>query len=126
MRIELLIASFVVMVIGLVISGMIGSLILAIGIMLFLYVVFSREDTMEEGSARYVEPNYYQDPPLKSKKTRPRYEDEPIPPRKRNADRAERELREWSTGKQKKRCSNCGSTSNPADARFCADCGSKL
>lgn len=126
MRIELLIASFVVMVIGLVISGMIGSLILAIGIMLFLYVVFSREDTMEMGPTRYIEPNYYQEPPRQSKKTRLRYEDEPIPPRKRNLDRAERELREWNTGKQKKRCSKCGSTSNPADARFCADCGVKL
>lgn len=128
MRIELLIASFVVMILGLILSGMIGSLILAVGIMLFLYTVFSREEARKVEPARYVEPEYYQEPPRQErKKTRPReYEDEHKPSRKRNVDRAERELRAWSPGKRGKRCPNCGSTSNPPDARFCADCGSKI
>jgi hypothetical protein len=128
MRIELLIASFVVMIVGLIISGMIGSLILAVGIMLFLYTVFSREEAREAGPAKYVEPDYYQEPPHQDKKqTRPtEYQEEPKPTRKRNVDRAEKELRAWSPGKRGKRCPNCGSTSNPSDARFCADCGSKI
>ena len=112
MRIDLLIASLVVMVIGLVISGMIGSLILAVGIMLLLYVIFSREEAGEPEPARYVR-----------KKEREYQESQP---RKRNVDRAERELRAWSPGKPGKRCPKCGSISNPSDARFCADCGSRL
>ncbi len=125
MRIDLLIASLVVMVIGLVISGMIGSLILAVGIMLLLYVIFSKEEAGEPEPARYVKPEYHKETPRQSERKKER-EYQESQPRKRNVDRAKRELRAWSPGKQGKRCPKCGSTSNPSDARFCADCGSKI
>ncbi|MEN6593244.1 MAG: zinc ribbon domain-containing protein [Methanobacterium sp.] len=125
MRIDLLIASLVVMVIGLVISGMIGSLILAVGIILILYVILSREEAGEPEPARYVEPEYHKETPRQSERKKEREYEEPRP-RKRNVDRAERELRAWSPGKQGKRCPECGSTNNPSDARFCVDCGSKI
>ncbi len=125
MRIDYLIASLVIMVIGLVISGMIGSLILAVGIMFLLFTLFSRGDTREAEPARYVEPEYHRETPRQSERKKANEYEEPKP-RRKNVDRAERELKAWSPGERGKRCSECGSTSNPSDARFCADCGSEL
>ena len=44
--------------------------------------------------------------------------------RRKSKERIERELRAW--GSEKMGCSKCGSTKNPPNARFCADCGAKL
>ncbi len=124
MRKDLLIASLVILILGLAISGMIGSIILAVGILLLLYVIFSKEDSREADAAVYLEPDYHRETARQSERKPKQYE-EPKP-RYRNVDRAERELRAWGSDNKGKKCSECGSTSNPANAKFCADCGNKL
>ena len=129
MRKELLIASLIIIILGFAISGVIGSILLGVGILLLIYVLFSR-GISRESEARYVEPAYSptkktnSQEPGRTQKSSARYVDEPKPKYK-NVDRAERELKAWGSGGGK-RCSSCGSTSNPADAKFCADCGKKL
>jgi len=131
MRIDLLIASLIIMILGFVIGGLFGSILLGVGILLLIYVIFTRSP---ESKARYVEPEH----PQKSKKTyqrntreprekksTARYVEEPKP-RYKNVNRAENELKAWGPGSSGKKCSSCGSTSNPSNAKFCADCGKKL
>ena len=131
MRKELLIASLIIIILGFAISGVIGSILLGVGILLLIYVLFSR-GISRESEARYVEPAYNPNKktgsqePGRPQKSSARYIDEPQPkPKYKNVDLAERELKAWGSGGGK-RCSSCGSTSNPADAKFCADCGKKL
>ena len=127
---ELLIASLIIIIVGFAISGVIGSIILGVGILLLIYVLFSRGSSPSE--ARYIEPPYnpnrkteYREPVQPpERKSSAKYVEEPGPKYK-NVDRAERELKAWGSGSGKK-CSSCGSTSNPANAKFCADCGKKL
>lgn len=146
MRLNLLIASLVVILLGLLISGTFGSIMLGVGILLILYAFFSKESTRET-DPRYIEPGYDQKPRyqqeaahsryLETNKSRypqetsnphekstARYVEEPKPKYK-NVSKAERELKSWGSSGGK-RCSSCGSTSNPANAKFCADCGKKL
>lgn len=124
MRKDLLIASLIVLILGFAVSGVIGSLIMAVGILLLLYVFFSRESS-KETEPRYVEPAYQRETPRQSEKEKVEEYEKPRP-RYKNVDRAERELRAWGSGNQAKKCPKCGSTSNPPNAKFCADCGSKL
>lgn len=144
MRLNLLIASLVVMLLGLLISGTFGSIILGAGILLILYALFSREST-KETEPKYIDPGYDQKPryqqgtryqetnkpryhqgtnETRKKKSTARYVEEPKPKYK-NVSKAERELKAWGSNGGK-RCPSCGSTSNPANAKFCADCGKKL
>lgn len=126
---EQLIASLIIIILGFAISGVIGSILLGAGILLLIYVLFSRGSSKTE--AKYIEPPHnpnkkqeYQEEPKRppERKTTARYVEEPKP-RYKNVNRAERELKQWGSGKK---CSSCGSTSNPANAKFCADCGEKL
>ena len=130
MRRDLLIASLIVIILGFVISGIIGSILLGVGILLLIYVLFSQE-TQKDAEARYIEPEYAPKatprkiPPTSEKKSTARYIEEPKPKYK-NVNRAQRELKAWDSGSAGKRCSSCGSTSNPSNAKFCADCGKEL
>lgn len=121
MRLDLLIAGIIILILGLAVSGAFGSLIMAVGILLLLYVAFSGDTKTPAEVARYVEPKPERraepEKPLKERAPKPRY---------RSAERAERELEKWDASKPAKTCPHCGATSNPPNARFCAECGSKL
>lgn len=123
MRTIHIISGLIILLLGLAITGAFGSLLMALGILILLYAVFTRETPRE--TARYVEPDHHQDTPLSSERDEVKEYKEPKP-KYRNVDRAERELRAWDSQNKVKPCPSCGSTSNPPNARFCADCGSKL
>lgn len=132
MRRDLLIASLIVLILGFIISGMLGNILLTVGILLLLYVFFSKKSP-EETATSYMDTDYNRDniplnerkPQYTSEAEQTGYTREPKPKYK-NADKAERELRAWNSGNKGKKCPSCGSTSNPSDAKFCADCGRKL
>lgn len=122
MRLDLLIAGIIILILGLAVSGAFGSLIMAVGILLLLYVAFSGDtNTTSAEVARYIEP----EPPMERPARKPREEREPKT-RGRNVDRAARELEAWDSSKKANACPNCGANTNPPNARFCAECGSKL
>ncbi len=127
---NLLIASLIIIVLGFVVSGIIGSILLGVGVLLLIYVLFSRE-SHGETEPQYIEPDYNKKPSYQQnkkpmeKKSTARYVEEPKPKYK-NADRAKRELKAWDSSNKGKKCPSCGSTGNPNNARFCADCGQKL
>lgn len=136
MRRNLLIASLIVLILGFVIGDMLGNILLTVGILLLLYILFSKE-TPEETATGYVDTDYLRDKsPLSERESK--YVSEPKktepkkakyvaePKRYKNADRAERELKAWRSDNKGKKCPFCGSTANPADAKFCADCGKKI
>lgn len=131
MRRNLLIASLIVLILGFVIGDMLGNILLTVGILLLLFILFSKE-TPEETATGYVDTDYLRDKSTLSERES-KYVSEPKkakyvaePKRYKNADRAERELRAWKSDNKGKKCPFCGSTANPADAKFCADCGKKI
>ena len=131
MRRNLLIASLIVLILGFVIGDMLGNILLTVGILLLLYILFSNE-TPEETATGYVDTDYLRDKSTLSERES-KYVSEPKkakyvaePKRYKNADRAERELKAWRSDNKVKKCPFCGSTANPADAKFCADCGKKI
>ena len=127
MRKEFLIGGIILLILGFLISGVIGSILLGLGVLILLYAIFSRNSSKRDTG--YVE---YENKPQKKPALKPeeknstaKYVEEPRPQYK-NADRAERALKAWGSESRGKYCSNCGSANNPPDARFCADCGEKL
>jgi hypothetical protein len=128
MRKEFLIGGLILLILGFIISGIIGSILLGLGLLILLYSLFTRGNRRTE--TRYVEyensgPSKKKTNPPSEKKSTIKYLDEPKP-RYKNADRAERELKSWGSNKVGKKCSSCGSKNNPPGAKFCADCGEKL
>lgn len=138
MRKDLLIASAILLILGFAISGSLGTILLSLGILVLLYVVFSKDKVRET-----QEITHYPDSKRKTEKSRgtPReYSESEKKPlkdsyqnksttdetarRRKSKERIERELRAWGPGKRG--CPKCGSTKNPPNARFCADCGAKL
>lgn len=145
MRKDLSIASIILLIIGFAIGGPIGNIILSVAILLVLYVFFSKDQSRERPiSTGYIDygkkktdrfdrdkkQNIYRTRPYGKGKRREfdktnQYDVEKAGHRK-SSGRMERELTAWGSDKQAKRCPQCGSTSHPANARFCADCGAKL
>lgn len=125
MRRNLLIAGLILLLLGFAINGVVGSFLLAVGILLLLYVFFSRESTTEAETARYVEPDHDKETVHEIERERSREYVKPKP-RHRNVDIAKKELRAWDSNKRAKKCPECGSTNNPPYAKFCADCGHKF
>ena len=119
MRIDLLIAGIIILVLGFAIGGPLGNIFLIVGILILLYVLFSRESPRGlPESNKYIEStDYLKDNEGHEIENKGRF---------KNRNQAERELRAWNANNQIKKCSECGSTNNPADAKFCADCGKKL
>jgi hypothetical protein len=128
MRKEFLIGGLILLILGFIISGIIGSILLGLGILILLYSIFGRGNRRTE--TRYVEyenskPSKKETSPPSEKKSSAKYVEE-TRPRYKNVDRAERELKDWDSNKGGKKCPSCGSNNNPPGARFCADCGEKL
>jgi hypothetical protein len=143
MRKDLLIASAILLILGFAISGSLGTILLSLGILVLLYVIFSKDKVRETQKI-----THYPESKRKTEKSRgtPReYSESEKKPlkdsyqsssaqsnkitdetarRRKSKDRIERELRAWGT--EKKGCPKCGSNKNPPNARFCADCGAKL
>jgi hypothetical protein len=152
MRKELLIAGAIILILGFIISGFIGTILLIVGILLLLYVLFSKDRAIESHrSASAIGTDYERNQekhqrPLKQQPKNPDQErdekqyyqdkksvspsnqsvDHEEERRRKSRARIERELREWGSENKAKRCPNCGSTSNPNNAQFCADCGTRL
>ncbi|MCE5213832.1 MAG: hypothetical protein LLF83_03830 [Methanobacterium sp.] len=141
MRKDLLIASVILLIIGLAISGLLGTILLSLGILLLLYVIFSKDKVRESRKKTHypekpkrktieyskreepLKDSYQNNKNVRSSKTTDQY-DEKAARRKKSKERIERELKAW--GSEKQGCPKCGSTKNPPNARFCADCGAKL
>lgn len=115
MRKDLLIISLIALVLGFAIGGSIGNILLIVGILLLLYVVFSRESYREHP----VNMEYYEEKNYKENR-KPEYH---------NRNRTEKRLKFSDDNQWKEKinkCPECGSTNNPANAAFCANCGEKL
>lgn len=124
MRLDILIAGLVLLILGIIISGPIGNILLIVAILIFLYIFFIKESPRQQKSpepdSRYLETEYKrEEKKLNNQKTNQNE-------KKLRTNRAERELRAWGSNNRAKRCSECGSTNNPSDAKFCADCGKQL
>lgn len=127
MRKNLLIASLIVLILGFVISGPVGIILLTVGILILIYVIFSKERAIEHPeSARYVRKDIKEDTTHRYDRDPKKLYDTDTEHRKKSKERIERELRAWDSGKKARKCPKCGSTSNPDNAQYCADCGTKL
>ncbi len=140
MRKDLLIASAILLILGFVISGSLGTILLSLGILVLLYVVFSKDKIPESqeithypeskrktGTSREYtgsEKKPIKDSYENKSSAQPNKTTDETARRRKSKERIERELRAW--GSEKKSCPKCGSTKNPPNARFCADCGAKL
>ena len=129
MRKEFLIGGLIILIIGFAISGIIGSILLGLGLLILLYALFSKGSS-RESEAKYLEYENNRTPKKETyhspeKKSTAKYVEEPKP-RYKNVDRARRELESWGSDSKGKYCPSCGSTKNPPNAKFCADCGKKI
>jgi flagellar biosynthesis component FlhA len=143
MRKDLLIASAILLILGFAISGSLGTILLSLGILVLLYVIFSKDNVREtQKITHYPEskrktykskgtPREYSESeknPLKdsykSSSAQSNKTTDQTTRRRKSKERIARELREWRS--EKPGCPKCGSSKNPPNARFCADCGAKL
>ena len=114
MRKDLLIISLVALILGFAISGSVGSILLSVGILLLLYVFFSRESSREHPvSMEYPEEINYRE------NRKPEYQN-------RNKERGSKSSDRNHLKQKINKCPECGSTNNPKNAAFCANCGAKL
>lgn len=111
MRKELLIFGLIVLILGIAINNIIGNVLLIVGILILLYVIFSKENPKKSSkSLNYIENRDYN---KNTNKTPDNLSKNKI-------------KNETSDKKTLNKCPECGSTKNPQNARFCADCGKKL
>lgn len=142
MRKDLLIVSAILLILGFAISGSLGTILLSLGILVLLYIIFSKDKIIETGKITHhpekskrnpieyyerekkpLKDSYQKNSGAKSSKTIDQ-SDEKAARQRKSKERIERELKAW--GSEKQGCPKCGSTKNPPNARFCADCGAKL
>lgn len=138
MRIEFLIFGLIALILGIVISGIVGNILLILGILVLLYAIFSRGKS-RKGIKEMPHDNSTYNRPVK--KSMPQPPERKIKSRDINSkDISSKDIRskDRSVDQQPKRrlkvieledsnkCPECGSTNNPENARFCADCGKKL
>lgn len=139
MRKDLLIASAILLILGFAISGSLGTILLSLGILVLLYVVFSKDKVRKsqeithypESKRKTGTSREYTDSEKKplidsyeKGSAQPNKTTDETARRRKSKERIERELRAW--GSEKQGCPKCGSNKNPPNARFCADCGAKL
>ena len=127
MHIEFLIFGLIVLILGIAISGIVGNILLIVGILILLYAIFSRGKSREEIGR--IDEIPYEDADYNRNVNR----SPPTPNEKKiNSENRIRDDNPAESGvkvielEYSKECTRCGSTNNPENARFCADCGKKL